>query len=174
MMEGTHKPKSVGNTLLIIISIARDVKAPGGRTTSTFRYFNQVVSRFASLLVYAFGTAIFSSAALLAIPVAEMILVLVLGAGVLSRVIAKNMVRAIDQRNSMVHIVSKNEHDAEEVVRSVFMHQMDEDSTKFQIEVDGHFFLDQRKVGRRSIWHRRILGLLAMPYNITRHVVLKD
>lgn len=99
---------------------------------------------------------------------AEMILMLILGAGVLSRVMASKIVQAIDRQDSMIHIIAQNEGDADKIVTHAFKHQLSEE-TKFQIELDGHLFLETKRITRRSIWWRRILGVLASPYDFTKH-----
>lgn len=37
---------------------------------------------------------------------------------------------------------------------------------KIQVELGGHVFVSQRRVGRRSLWYLRSMGVLAEPFNL--------
>ncbi|KAJ4291875.1 hypothetical protein N0V90_009771 [Kalmusia sp. IMI 367209] len=173
-IEGTMEPTKSRNTLLVIVSIVRDINDPNGRSTSALRYSLQILARLCSSTVYVFGTVLFSSSTLLAFPMAEMVLMLVLGAGVLSRVMATSIVNAILLQDSMIHIIANNEVEADDVVAAVFRHQLDVGETKFHVEVDGHIFLEGKRVTRRSSLYRSILGVLATPFDICQYGAKKQ
>ena len=171
-IEGSHESTSARNTLLVIISIARDINSTGGRNTPFWRHGLQILLKLGTIIIYVFGTSIFAAVTLLALPMAQMVLIIVVGAGILARVITGNIASSILQQDSLFHVIASNEADAVEIVRQAFKEQSDLDAeTKFQIEIEGHIFIGQVRVAKRSVWRRRFLGVLASPYDITRHHV---
>jgi hypothetical protein len=81
----------------------------------------------------------FAAVALLALPMAQMILMLVVGSGIIGRVLVGNIVSAIKQQNSFLHVIANSEQEAAGFVARIFEDQKRPGMrTKFQIEIDGH------------------------------------
>ena len=156
----------------LYLSIARDVNSTGGRSTPFWRYGLQIILKLGSITIYVFGTSIFAAVTIPALPMAQMIIRIVVGAGILARAITRNIAHAILEQDSLLHIIASNETDAIEIISRAFKEQADLNAeTKFQIEVDGQIFIDQVRIAERSVWRWRFLGVLASPYDITRHHV---
>ena len=166
---GSYEPTPARNRLLVLISVARDSQDDQGPTTSLFRSGIQVFLKLGALTIYVFATSIFAAVTLLALPMAQMILMLVVGAGILGRVLVGNVAHTIKQQNSFIHVIADSEQEAAGFVARIFEDQKRPGiSTRFQIEIDGHVFVDQIRIKSRSPWPARILGVLARPYELTR------
>ena len=166
---GSAESTSARNTLLVNISIARDVNDKNGRVTHFWRYALQLFLKLGSVTIYVFATSIFAAVSLLALPMAQMVLMLIVGAGICTRTIVGNIVYSMMQQGSLLHIIVNSEEEANNVIAEAFRHQLDADEdTKFQIEVQGHVFVDAKRIKSRSVWRRRLLGALASPHDFTR------
>ena len=166
---GSYDTTTACNRLLVLISVARDSQDDRGPTTSLFRSAIQVFLKLSALTIYVFATSIFAAVTLLALPMAQMILMLVVGAGILGRVLVGNIAHAIKQQNSVIHVIADSEQEAAGFVARVFEDQKRPGiGTNFQIEIDGHVFVNQIRIKSRSPWPVRILGVLAKPYELTR------
>lgn len=104
---------------------------------------------------------------------------LVVGSGVLGRVLVGNLAEEVRHQAGFVHVVVRNEDEAAAALGRLFEDQMRnaggerEDGsrgkgTRFQIEIDGHVFVDGVRIKSRSKWPVRLLGVLARPYDVTR------
>ena len=157
------------NSLLVNISIARDVNHKGGRVTPIWRYALQLFLKLGSVTIYVFATSIFAAVTLLALPMAQMVLMLIVGAGICARTMVGNIVYTMMQQGSLLHIIVNSADEASEVIAEVFRLQLDADEhPKFQIEVQGHVFVDAKRITSRSVWRRRLLGVLASPHDFAR------
>jgi hypothetical protein len=94
---GSYESTLARNRLLVLVSVARDSQDDQGPTTSLLRYAIQVFLKLTAITIYVFATSIFASVTLLALPMAQMMLMLVVGSGILGRVLVGNMVSAIKQ-----------------------------------------------------------------------------
>jgi hypothetical protein len=166
---GSYEPTTARNRLLILITIARDGRDTGGPKTSIARYAIQVFLKLGAITIYVFATSLFAAVLLLALPMAQMILMLIVGSGVLGRVLVGNIVSAVKRQASFLHIVAHSEQEAAGFVARIFEDQKSSrgNRTKFQIEIDGHVFVDQVRIKSRSAWPVRLLGVLARPYDLT-------
>jgi hypothetical protein len=150
------------NSVLVLVSIARTAKEK-----TFWRSLFQVFSKTASVTVFVFGTCVLSAVTLLAMPMAQLALMLILAAGIGSRAISGGIVNAVTKNEPMIHVITENEKEAYEVIREVFYHQQRLE-TNFQVEIKGHVFVDGRRVAKRSLWYRRILGVMASPFDLRK------
>jgi hypothetical protein len=121
----------------------------------------QVLSKGASVAVFAFGTALFASATLMSISIALMVLCILLTCGVAGRVLAMWIVAQISRENKpILHKLVKSESEAGEYVHAIA--ELD-----LQIEMQGHVIINGWCVKSRSMLFspETYIGLLAKPYN---------
>ncbi|KAL9608031.1 MAG: hypothetical protein Q9167_007110 [Letrouitia subvulpina] len=144
------------NAVLVMVSVINNGEE---RIRSLLRLFTKSIS----IATFVAGTALFASVQLLALPVAVMTLTLVLAAGVYSRAITGWIVSGVNKTEPMLHhiialILSLDVH---------FGQQESEDHVrKIQAEIEGHVFVEGRRVAYRSPWHLRLWGVLAEPFDL--------
>ena len=73
---------------------------------------------------------------------------------------------AIARTKPLIHIIAGSEVEAHNVIVELFAMQKFEWTSEFQIELEGHVFVDCQRVGRRSRWWRRLFGLMARTYDL--------
>ncbi|RDW78263.1 hypothetical protein BP5796_06115 [Coleophoma crateriformis] len=155
-------PTQHRSSILVMVSVAHDLQ-----NLPRWRSGLQILAKCGSVIVFVFGTCIFSAVSLLAMPMVQMVVVLILAAGIGSRLIAKAIVAEITKTEPMVHVVTNDESQAFEAIAEIFRLQQKPDMN-FQVEVKGQIFVDGKRVGKRSQWHRRILGVLASTYDLRK------
>lgn len=124
----------------------------------------QVLSKGASVAVFAFGTALFASATLMSISIALMVLSILLTCGVAGRVLAMWIVAQISRENKpILHKLVKSESEAGEFIHAIA--ELD-----LQIEMQGHVIINGYCVKSRSMLFspETYIGLLAKPYNAVK------
>ena len=146
------------NAVLVMISVVG---------STPFASFWRLLSKSVSIAVFITGTALFASATLVSLPMAVMALTLVLSAGVFGRAIAGWMVRRVADEEPMIHVIVNTRDEANGSICQILkLHWADR--AYVQVEIDGHVFVNGRRVGRRTKWHVAILGVLAKPYDLLR------
>jgi hypothetical protein len=121
----------------------------------------QVLSKGASVAVFAFGTALFASATLMSISIALMVLCILLACGVAGRVIAMWIVAQISRENKpILHKLVKSEREAGEHLHAIA--ELD-----LQLEIHGHVIISGWCIKSRSVFlsPATYIGLLARPFN---------
>ncbi|KAL8833476.1 MAG: hypothetical protein Q9170_004250 [Blastenia crenularia] len=168
IFSGSREYARPRNSVLIMVSVIKDSNERIGPYLRLF-------TKCTSIATFVTGTAFFASVQLLALPVAVMTLTLVLAAGVFSRAITGWIVSGVNQTEPMLHVIVNSTQEAQHVIARIL--SMDEDSEvqvdddearKIQVEIDGHIFVEQRRVARRTPWHIRILGVLSRPYDLRK------
>ncbi|KAF2673953.1 hypothetical protein BT63DRAFT_422059 [Microthyrium microscopicum] len=165
---GTRQlPAEPRNILFVLVSVTDK----SHRWSSTFL---RSVSKISSIAVFIVGTACFASAQLLSIAMATFVLTCVLGSGIFGRAIASWIVTGIESADPMVHFVADEEREAHYVLARLFSIKLPGRSAlpsrQVQVELNGHIFLDRRRVVHRSPWPMRILGIIASPYDLAKAV----
>lgn len=167
-MYGSNEKTRSRNTVLVMVSVAS--RGPS-RLKSVFR----LVSKAFSIAVFVFGTAIFAAAQLLALPVATMTLTLILAAGVLSRAVTGWIVSGVSKTEPLIHVIVSSTEEAHAVLAAILSidNQNDGEDGDFkprgiQVELEGHVFINQKRVGHRSKWVVETLGVLAEPFDLRR------
>jgi hypothetical protein len=153
------------NAMMVIVSVATDEKV-----AYTWKKFWRFGSRVASVIVFVTGTILFSNVTLLPLPMAEMVVILVLGAGIFGRAISSGIVSSVEQTEPMIHIITDSEEEACRVIGDIFSLGEDDEGERhiFQIEINGHIFLGKRRVAHRSSWYIKTLGVMASPFDIRK------
>ncbi len=147
------------NSVMIMVSIVGD---------SRIRKMVRLVAKSISIAVFVAGTACFASVTLLSLQMAIMVLTLSLSAGIFGRALAGWVVSRVSDTEPMIHVISNTRHEAYQAVAEILSIRSD-DGTPFQVEVNGHIFIDQRRVAKRSRWPvRAFLGVLAEPYDLRK------
>lgn len=125
----------------------------------------QVLSKAASVAVFAFGTALFASATLMSISIALMVLCILLPCGVAGRVIAMWIVAQISRQNKpILHKLVKSESEAGEYIHAIC------DLDGLQLEIHGHVIIDGYCIKSRSVFFSpaTYIGLLAKPFDVIK------
>lgn len=154
------------NAVLVMVSVADQGR---DRYPTLLRLF----SKCASIATFVTGTAVFASVQLLALPVAVMTLTVVLAAGTFGRAITGWIVSGVSKTEPLIHVIVDTTQEAQHVIARVLsLDKYGSQETggnevrKIQVELGGHVFVSQRRVGRRSPWHIRTLGVLAEPFDL--------
>lgn len=157
--DSSNRPK---NSVMVLVSTAFD-----SNKRSFWRSAFQVFTKAAGVTVFVFSTCVLSAVSLLAMPMAQLVLMSVVGAGVGSRVVASSIVSAVGKRQPMIHVITDNNMEATQVVRELFALQ-DVEEKPFQIEARGHIFVRNQRVAKRHVLPRAILGLMVSPFDLER------
>lgn len=102
------------------------------------------------------------------------VVILVLAADVFGRAISSGIVTSVAQREPMIHFITDSEQDACRVIADIFALRQDgnDERRMFQIEVEGHVFVGEQRVGYQNSWHVKLLGVMVNPYDIRKVVRL--
>ena len=163
------------NSLLVMISVVADAH-------NQLRSLWRLLSKCFSIATFVTGTAIFASTSLLALPVAVLILVFILAAGILSRAITAWIVSGVSKTEPLLHVIVDSTEEAQSMIASIV--SVDEDSGQtapatagvprlrgIQVEMNGHIFVNQTRVHTRTRidrWWVQTLGILAEPFDLRR------
>ncbi|KAF4625809.1 hypothetical protein G7Y89_g12354 [Cudoniella acicularis] len=156
------------NSVLVLVSVARDI-----HEKTFWRSVFQVFTKSASITVFVFGTCVLSAVTLLAMPMAQLVLMMVLAAGVGSRVISGGIVSAISKNEPMIHVIGESEEEAFKIMTEIFSLQQ-RPEVKFQVELNGHIFVEGCRVAKRSSWYRRIFGVMANAFDLQSAPKVKE
>ena len=167
-LHGSKQYTRPRNAVLVMVSVASHGQ---NRAKSLLRLGSKCVS----ITVFVVGTAIFASAQLLALPVAVMVLTLILAAGVFARAITGWIVSGINKTEPLIHVIVNTTQEAQHVIaRILSIDKYGDQATdeakvrKIQVELGGHVFVNQRRVGTRSGWYLQALGVLAEPFDLRK------
>lgn len=127
----------------------------------------RLLSRSFSVTVFVSGTAIFASVTLLSLIMAVVVLTLTLAAGIFGRAIAGWIVGHVSGTEPMMHVLTNDEKEACQAIAQILRLRSD-DGSAFQIEIDGHILINERRVATRSKLMVALLGVLTEPYDITK------
>ncbi|KAI9779650.1 MAG: hypothetical protein M1816_003455 [Peltula sp. TS41687] len=157
-IRGSRQYTRSRNSVMVMVSVAGDTR---------FGSLWRLLSKSLSIGVYVTGTALFASVTLLSLQMAVLVLTLNLSAGVFGRAIAGWVVSRVSETEPIIHVISHTRHEAYQAVAEILCIRSD-DGTPFQVEVNGHIFLDQRRVVKRSWWPVAFLGVIAEPYDLRK------
>lgn len=125
------------------------------------------VSVVFSVAVSVTGTAFFASVTLLSLIMTVVLLTLTLSAGIFGRAIASWIISHVASTEPMIHIISSTKDEAYRAIAEILSLKSDDESP-FQTEINGHIFINERRVATRSWLKVAMLGVLAEPYNIVK------
>ncbi|RDL32369.1 uncharacterized protein BP5553_08825 [Venustampulla echinocandica] len=127
-----------------------------------------VASKASSVIVYAFGTMVFSSAALMSISAALMVLSLILCSAVVGRATAMWMTRELHESNGppILRCQADGRNGLNDLVLAVL------DIEGLVVEMGGNVFFNGILIKKRSTWFSwsSYIGLLAKPFNLAEFV----
>ena len=130
----------------------------------------RLLSKSLSVVVIVAGTAIFASVTLLSLIMAIVVLTLTLVAGIFGSAIAGLggwIVGRVSGTEPMIHVISSNEQEAYQAITEILSLKSN-DGTHFQVEINGHILINERRVASRSRLIVATLGVLAEPYDVTK------
>ncbi|KAL9102388.1 MAG: hypothetical protein Q9163_002454 [Psora crenata] len=168
-LHGSKQYTRPRNAVLIMVSVTN--RGQVNYRSALLRLF----SKCASIATYVTGTALFASVQFLALPVAVMTLTLILAAGVFGRAITGWIVSGVSKTEPLIHVIVNTRQEAQHVIARIL--SLDHYGTqkpsgnevrKVQVELGGHVFVSQRRVGSRSPWYLTILGVLAEPFDLRK------
>lgn len=87
-------------------------------------------------------------------------------ADILGRAIASGVVSHVAGTEPMIHIISSTKEEAYEAIAEI-LSLRSADGSSFQIEINGHIFINERRVATRSWLKVAMFGVLTEPYDIT-------
>lgn len=176
-LRGSKQYTRPRNAILVIVSVAIQSQSP-------YRSFLRLLSKCASIAAFVTGTALFASVQLLGLPVAVMTLTLILAAGIFGRAISGWMVSGVDETEPLIHVIVNTTQEAHHVISQILRLDQCEETheekarnsqetgekkvRKIQVELRGHVFVDQQRVGHRSRWYVNALGVLAEPFDLRK------
>lgn len=165
-LRGSKQYTRPRNAVLVMVSVA--IQSQG-----RIRPLAQLVCKCLSVATFVTTTTFFASVQLLALPVAIMTLTLILAAGVFGRAITGWIVSSISKTEPLIHVVVDTSQEAQHVIAQVLsldnygsQEKGGNEVRKIQVELDGHVFVSQRRVGGRSRWWLKTLGVLANPFDL--------
>ncbi|KAG8532557.1 uncharacterized protein KY384_002434 [Bacidia gigantensis] len=168
ILHGSKQFTRPRNAILVMISV---ISKGDHRSKSVLR----LISKCFSIGVFVFGTATFASAQLIALPVATLVLILILAAALFARAITGWIVAGVNTTEPLIHVIVNTTQEAQCLIgRILSLDEYDSQKTeenksgKIQVELGGHVFVKQRRVGSRSRWYLRILGVLAEPFDLRK------
>ncbi len=167
-LHGSKQYTRPRNAVLVMVSV---VNRGQGRSRSLLRLF----SKCASITTFIIGTALFASVQLLALPVAVMTLTLILAAGIFGRAITGWIVSGVNKTEPLIHVIVNTTQESQHVIaRILSLDKYGSQATsgnevrQIQVELGGHVFVNQRRVGHRSPWYLKTLGVLAEPFDLRK------
>ena len=135
--------------------------------------FLRLGSKSLSLGGFVFGTATFAAARLIALHVAVLVMTLILAAALFARGIAGWIVAGVNKTEPRIHVIVDTTQEAQRLIDRIL--SLDECGSqvtgenqhrKVHMELAGHVFVKQHRVGSRSCWHLWLLGVLAEPFDL--------
>ena len=167
-LHGSKQYTRPRNSVIVMVSVAN-------KGQNHYRSFLRLGSKCTSIATFVMGTAIFASVQLLALPVAVMTITVILGLGVFGRAITGWIVSGVNKTEPLIHVIVNTTQEAQYVIaRVISLDEYDSEESggtenrKVQVELGGHVFVSQRRVGRRSPWFLRTLGVLAEPFDLRK------
>ncbi|KAK2604007.1 hypothetical protein QQS21_003843 [Conoideocrella luteorostrata] len=165
-VNGSLERAQPRNAVLVMVSVVS--RGTAKRSIRLLR----LLSKTMSIAVFVVGTAFFSSAQLLAPPVAIMVLSLLLAAAVGTRAVATYITTVVGRSEPMIHVMVNSQSEANKIIAEIMMltrhdrRDPNDPVRAIQIEVDGHVFVDCKRVTRRSRLFVAVLGIMAEPFDL--------
>ncbi|KAL9615812.1 MAG: hypothetical protein Q9160_009240 [Pyrenula sp. 1 TL-2023] len=157
-IEGSQQFTQSRNATFILVSIVGDTR---------LRSLSRLISKASSIAVFVAGMATFASASLLSLVLVSGALTMILAAGVFGRAIAGWIVDMISKNEPMIHIIADSHKEAYRAVTEILTLRPT-DGGHFQVLMDGHVFINERRDAQRTRWWVNLLGVLAEPFDLRR------
>lgn len=157
-LNGSSLQTQARNSVMVMVSIVGQQK---------WEAYWQRLSKVFSVAVFVTGTAFFASVTLLSLIMAVVVLTVTLAAGLFGRAIASWIVSHVANTEPMIHIISNTEEEAHRAIAKILSLKSTTGSP-FQVEINGHILINERRVATRSRITVALLGVLAEPYDIMK------
>jgi hypothetical protein len=149
-------PIQASRQMLVIISISTDDKR-----SPTWLTLLRLFFRAGGITVYVFATSVFAAVALLALPMAQMLLTVIMGVGIFSRAIAYGLVLATEAEKPVMHLITGDKDAADRMMGEIMRMQPENATSSYVLEVRGKLWVRQRCVGVVKRWRRWVFGVFA-------------
>ncbi|KAI1845486.1 hypothetical protein JX266_008344 [Neoarthrinium moseri] len=150
-------------TIALVISKTHGVNEPAW--AKNLRQGVQLFFKIGTLTIFVFGTSVLAAVVLLALPMAQMVLTLVVGSGAVGQFLIQKMADTVKKTGSSIHVIADSDEEAGAIVMRLLDDQVNGPKS-FTMEVGDIVLARKAFVGRRSPWARRLLGLLAPPMKL--------
>ena len=142
--------------MLLVISVeTEDKRSPIWLTVA------RLITKAGGITIFVFATSVFAAVALLALPMTQMLLTVIMGAGVFGRAITSGLVTAVDEEMTLMHLIASNKTAADQILVNIMKMQPEDSSLSYVLEVNGKLWVHQKCVGLSKYWKRKLLGLFA-------------
>ncbi|KAI8265680.1 hypothetical protein K4K56_005051 [Colletotrichum sp. SAR 10_98] len=134
---GSSRPS---RQMLVVISVSQDDKRPPYWLSGLRLFF-----RAGGLTCYVFATSVFAAVTLLAMPMAQMVLMVIVGSGFFSRAVVQKMVKTMYQEKPVMHLIAADEQTADHMLTDIMQMKGDtaRSSSSYVFEVDGKLWIQQ-------------------------------
>ncbi|KAJ5014902.1 hypothetical protein K4K57_000835 [Colletotrichum sp. SAR 10_99] len=134
---GSSRPS---RQMLVVISVSQDDKRPPYWLSGLRLFF-----RAGGLTCYVFATSVFAAVTLLAMPMAQMVLMMIVGSGFFSRAVVQKMVKTMYQEKPVMHLIAADEQTADHMLTDIMQMKGDtaRSSSSYVFEVDGKLWIQQ-------------------------------
>ncbi|KAF6807105.1 hypothetical protein CSOJ01_08372 [Colletotrichum sojae] len=147
-----------GRQVLVVISVSQDDKRQPYWLSGLRLFF-----RAGSIVCYVFATSVFAAVTLLAMPMAQMVLTVIVGSGFFSRAVVQKMVKTVYDERPVVHLIAEDKRTADRMLADVMRTGLEPEdaSSSYVFEVDGKLWIRQVCVGVTKRWKRWLFGVMA-------------
>jgi hypothetical protein len=142
--------------MLLVISFSTDDK----RSPIWLKVLRLII-KAGDVTIYVLATSVFASVALVALPMAQMLLMVIMGSGVFSRAIASGLVTAAHEELPLIHLITEDEATGDYLMLKVMKMQSEDTSISYLLEMDGKLWSCPRYIGNTNPWARRLFGFFA-------------
>jgi hypothetical protein len=142
--------------MLVVISVSTDDKR-----SPYWRAGLRLFLRAGAITIYVFATSVFAAVSLLALPMAQMILMVILGVGFFSRAIVQGLVLAMYKEKPIMHLITEDRDTANAIMEKILhMQPVDPTTSSYVLEINGKLWAHQLCVGFARRWRRFLFGSL--------------
>ncbi|RYP61711.1 hypothetical protein DL771_010031 [Monosporascus sp. 5C6A] len=113
-----------------IVVLISKVRPTNGDGSVTPRFLAHLVIKLSGATVYMFATSVFAAVSLLALPMAQFVLMMVIGAGISGRHLTSYLAAKTGQKDSFIHVIADSEERAGQIVQRVFEDQVQAAATE--------------------------------------------
>ncbi|KAF9875086.1 hypothetical protein CkaCkLH20_07352 [Colletotrichum karsti] len=154
----TGDESQTGRQMLVVISISQEDKRPPIWLSGLRLFF-----RAGGLTCFVFATSVFAAVTLLALPMSQMVLMVIVGSGFFSRAIVQKMVKTMYHERPVMHLIAEDKQTADRMLTDIMQMKMEPEdaSSSYVFEVNGKLWIRQVCVGLTNRWRRRFFGLLS-------------
>lgn len=144
--------------VLVVISVSQDDKRQPYWLSGLRLFF-----RAGSIVCYVFATSVFAAVTLLAMPMAQMVLTVIVGSGFFSRAVVQKMVKTVYDERPVVHLIAGDKRTADRMLADVMRTGLEPEdaASSYVFEVNGKLWIGQVCVGVTKRWKRWVFGVMA-------------